>query len=293
MTGCFKVYTCYNETYYDTLIGFRYIVAMNISMNNADLKNKYNPEGSNLRELQHRMLEILKEVDRICRKHNIQYWLSSGTLLGAIRHGGFIPWDDDLDIEMLRQDYLKLMDILPNELSKDMVLQTDMTDQNYVYLYAKVRDVNSYIKEECILNRKFAYQGAFIDIFQIEPSSSLISRTSAKLFNRLCISYAISHGCHTRLYKWFRALLVKGVFPFFRALAKLLKCKKLYHTYGVNFLTPRDADDIFPLSEAKFEGYLFSVPNNFDAYLTKMYGDYMSLPEKISCHRVDESIKIW
>ena len=195
MTGCFKVYTCYNETYYDTLIGFRYIVAINISMNNADLKNKYNPEGSNLRELQHRMLEILKEVDRICRKHNIQYWLSSGTLLGAIRHGGFIPWDDDLDIEMLRQDYLKLMDILPNELSKDMVLQTDMTDQNYVYLYAKVRDVNSYIKEECILNRKFAYQGAFIDIFQIGIRLNVGTAVSRNNGNSLNVPFLVVNLC--------------------------------------------------------------------------------------------------
>jgi hypothetical protein len=73
-------------------------------MTNEELRERYNPEGSLLRRQQTRMLEILLEVDRICQKHDIRYWLSSGTLIGALRHDGFIPWDDDLDIEMMRED---------------------------------------------------------------------------------------------------------------------------------------------------------------------------------------------
>lgn len=64
------------------------------------LRVKYNPDGSLLRNAQLRMLEILIDFDRVCRKHDIKYWLSSGTLLGAVRHGGFIPWDDDLDVDL-------------------------------------------------------------------------------------------------------------------------------------------------------------------------------------------------
>ena len=67
----------------------------------AALRQRFNPDGSLLRRQQMRMLELLIEVDRICKKHNIKYWLGSGTLIGAARHKGFIPWDDDLDIEML------------------------------------------------------------------------------------------------------------------------------------------------------------------------------------------------
>ena len=76
--------------------------------------NRFNPEGSVLRLHQMKMLRILEFVDRVCRKHGIRYWLSSGTLLGAVRHGGFIPWDDDLDIEMLYRDYKRLMEVYAN-----------------------------------------------------------------------------------------------------------------------------------------------------------------------------------
>ena len=92
------------------------------------LRAKYSPEGSLLRRQQERMLEILCEIDRICKKHGIRYWLSSGTLIGAARHGGFIPWDDDLDIEMMREDYDRLMMVFPGELPATMALQTHDTD---------------------------------------------------------------------------------------------------------------------------------------------------------------------
>lgn len=84
-----------------------------------------------------RMLDILIEVDRICRKHNIRYWLSSGTLIGAVRHKGFIPWDDDLDIEMLLPDYKRLMKVLPEELPENLALQSQDTDPNYFFFYAR------------------------------------------------------------------------------------------------------------------------------------------------------------
>ena len=95
------------------------------AMNHELLRQRFNPDGSLLRRQQMRMLEILLEVDKICKKHNIRYWLSSGTLIGAMRHDGFIPWDDDLDIEMMRSDYLRLMKVLPAELPEWLTLQND------------------------------------------------------------------------------------------------------------------------------------------------------------------------
>ena len=81
----------------------------------SELRKRFNPDGSLLRRQQLRMLELLEVIDVICRKHQIPYWLSSGTLIGAARHKGFIPWDDDLDIEMLRSDYLRLLKVLPQD----------------------------------------------------------------------------------------------------------------------------------------------------------------------------------
>ena len=78
----------------------------------------YNPEGSELRRMQRKMLEILDAFDAICRKHSINYWLACGTLLGARRHGGFIPWDDDLDVTILLSDYKKLVSVLKEELPR-------------------------------------------------------------------------------------------------------------------------------------------------------------------------------
>ncbi|MDR3287625.1 MAG: LicD family protein, partial [Prevotellaceae bacterium] len=85
--------------------------------------SKYNGEGTTLRKAQLRMLDILIEVDRICRKHNIQYWLDFGTLLGAVRHNGFIPWDDDVDISVMRKDRKRLKKMLVTELPANLKFQ--------------------------------------------------------------------------------------------------------------------------------------------------------------------------
>ena len=83
----------------------------------------YNGEGTELRKMQIRILEIMVEIDKLCRKHDIKYWLDGGTLLGAVRHGGFIPWDDDLDICMMQEDYEKFIEIAPKELPEHLLLQ--------------------------------------------------------------------------------------------------------------------------------------------------------------------------
>lgn len=261
--------------------------------NQEELRRKYNPEGSDLRNLQYRMLEILKCVHAICEKHHIRYWLSSGTLLGAVRHGGFIPWDDDLDIEMLREDYLKLMEVLPKELPEQYVLQNNQTDPNYVYLYAKVRDRNSRIEEICQLNKFFKEQGAFIDVFMLEPSFGFLTKISAPLFNRMLFGMVLKKGILKYIYKFNRFFILKVLFPLFRLISRFSDSRIIRHTYGVHFLKERHVDDIFPLKKIVFEKCYFYAPNNSELYLSKLYGNYNEFPQVIDVHVYKGKIKIW
>lgn len=85
------------------------------------------------------MFNILSEIDRICRKHQIKYWLEFGTLLGAIRHNGFIPWDDDCDIGMMRSDFIRFKNVISKELSSNFFFQTRQTDEKYWRKIVKIR----------------------------------------------------------------------------------------------------------------------------------------------------------
>ena len=96
-----------------------------------------------MNQIQQHQLNMAKEVDRICKKYNLRYSIAGGTLLGAIRHQGFIPWDDDLDISMPREDYDKFIKIAQQELGKKYFLQTWDTDKNFVFPFAKIRENNT------------------------------------------------------------------------------------------------------------------------------------------------------
>ena len=256
-----------------------------------NLREKYNPEGSDLRNLQNRMLEILKCVDEICQRHKIPYWLSSGTLLGAVRHGGFIPWDDDIDIELLREDYLKLITILPQELPAHYRLQTKESDTGYVYIFAKVRDTQSLIEEKIVFNKHFQLNGAFIDIFPLEHTQKHLAKIALVCYNRLCLNVVEKYGPN-KLFNIFHRLLTKWLFPLFRAITPK-KSAIIHHTYGVGFLkNERHTTDIYPLKRINFEGYLFNAPSDCDKYLKRIYGnDYMKLPTNIETHI--NKINIW
>lgn len=241
-----------------------------------ELRERFNPEGSMLRKQQLRMLEILLYIDKVCKENNIKYWLSSGTLLGAVRHGGFIPWDDDLDIEMLREDYERFIKIFPN--NDKYALQTSETDKNYFRTFAKVRDLQSQISEFEI-DKYYKYRGLYVDVFSIE-----------RLPQRVCNFYGRVYGAIARwAHKYYNKRILFGLIkciqnvvllsiiivrPFFRLLTK-----ELHHSYGSGFLKERHFEDIFPLANIKFEGCMFPAPNNLHNYLNKIYGDYHKLPE--------------
>ena len=100
-----------------------------------------------LRRCQLKQLSILEEIDRICRKHQIGYWLDGGTLLGAVRHKGFIPWDDDIDIAMRQEDLERFIKVAPSELREGLFLQTPQNEPDSKEPIVKVRDLNSFYVE--------------------------------------------------------------------------------------------------------------------------------------------------
>lgn len=252
-------------------------------IDNKMLRERFNPDGSLLRQHQLRMLEMLKYIDGICRKHGIKYWLSSGTLIGAVRHGGFIPWDDDLDIEMLRDDYKKFVKAIAIEGKDHYALQTHQTDFNYFAPYGKLRDLRSRIKEDNLNDIYYKYHGVYIDVFIMEPSSShKINRDSNLLQHYLL--YKPNEVLHNRLFRRFYftltyVLLYRILFPLMRIFSRWGADTQLRHTLGSCFVKPRDSREIFPLKRINFEGYMFSVPCKPDLYLKKIYGDYMKLPD--------------
>ena len=180
-------------------------------IDHEQLRQQYNPDGSQLRRQQLRMLDILIEVDRICKKHQIEYWLSSGTLIGALRHNGFIPWDDDLDIEMMRTDYLRLLEVLPRELPDWLALQSDETDPAYFFFYAKVRDRRSLMLENNGYDRMWKEQGIYIDIFPMERHPIWLHKLTEKSFGHAYKIWRTSTDDNRSLRQVRRIFRIEGV----------------------------------------------------------------------------------
>lgn len=253
----------------------------------AELEARFNPEGSLLRRMQHRMTEMLREIDAICRRHQLKYWLCSGTLLGCVRHGGYIPWDDDLDIEMLREDYEKLLKILPNELPPHLKLQTPDTDPGYFFSFAKVRDTRSYLEETNDYDRIFKYRGIFIDIFPYEKMPLPLLWISNRTFGRV---YKVMNNRHNtpqqlvRKVQRIRRWNERWVFPILRALAKLWPSKQLNYSPGIPYDNTIVPEETFPLATATFDGLEVPVPADTDAYLRRKFGNYMQLPPLDNIH---------
>lgn len=252
----------------------------NTTFDRISLKERFNPEGSALRRHQHKMMELVIELDRICKKYQIPYFLYGGTLLGAIRHNGFIPWDDDLDICLLRKDYLRLMKVLPKELPDNMVLQNNDTDPNYFYFFAKLRDKNSILEEECPYDRVFKERGIYIDIFPFDHQRMWTHILGEPLQGHTFKIFRTAKNLHWAMTK-IRAITWVNrhiTFPILRTISRITGGKCLTYDYGIPFHIVYDEKDIFPLTTHEFEGVQLPVPGNSHNILTTQYGDYMKLP---------------
>lgn len=245
------------------------------------LRERYNPDGSALRRDQLALLDMLCFVVEICRQHDIQWWLSSGTLLGAARHKGFIPWDDDLDIVMLREDYERFEKLMLSLEDERYVFHCMKTDVEYVNVFGKFRRREGRIQVASRRYNYYKWAGIGLDVFAIEKTSAFSAHVSKLLYQE------IQHLTSYIGWAWLRRPLIRLIEivhfnvtnPILRLIGKINPKGQYHYVLGTGW--PRHTfymKDTFPLSQAEFEGHMFPVPKDMDAYLTNVYGDWRQIP---------------
>jgi len=256
-----------------------------------------------LRQMQMIQLEMLEEVDRICRKHNINYSLDGGSLLGAVRHKGFIPWDDDIDLIMLRKEYEQFYQICQNELNQEyFFLQEYRTDPYYYVGYPRIRRNHTVYTRIGHEHMKY-HGGVFIDIFILDnvPDGSLsriLHRAYCFVIRKMLWSES---GKILHTIRFVRLLLrLVSYIPrdvMFLLLNNLADRYNKNETKLVRHLThPYPRPSVCPYGipayllndfiELEFEGKKFKAVKRYKEYLTLLYGNYMILPpeEKRKIH---------
>ena len=244
-----------------------------------------------LHKLQSVELKILVEFDRVCRKNKIKYCLGCGTLLGAIRHKGFIPWDDDIDVWMMRDEYEKFCDICQKDLSSDFFLQNWYTDPYFNSAYGKLRLKGTSFKRAG--QEKMKYQdGIYIDILPLDNLPDQywkrhIMIVKAWFFRKM--TYAKAGAMCEDLFIKRIGYRLLSIVPlkyskkaFYKLITKYRNVDTLYCKClgDVNF-NPHWKDDFTELIEGAFEGYSFFIPQRYDSLLKNNIGiNYMQIPPK-------------
>ena len=259
--------------------------------------------NTKLRQLQHCEIDILDEFVRLCKKHELKYWLIAGTLLGAVRHKGFIPWDDDIDVAMPREDYDRFFEICKEELDPRYFYQTSETDEHYFLTYAKLRKKDTEVYEERFRDSKF-YKGVFIDIFPLDfsPQPGALCHL---LFNILAVMNYRGQIDSGEPYAPYKELIGKLGYFILRifspkklvqmrrkllGLSRWLSNKKYVASYSGAYGYYKDVYkfDLFGWGEEMlFEGKLYSIPSQYEAVLIMEFGeDFMTPPpeEKRQTH---------
>ena len=242
-------------------------------------ENRYNPDGSQLRDYQLKLLDLLVEFDRLCGENGISWWLDSGSLLGAVRHGGFIPWDDDLDVCILRKDLPRIRKILRERTQAPYAFK-DMRTDGYPRLWPRFVDSSCRIMRRDPVSGQPKEDELWIDILPLRPGCARLKKLVDPLYGRCYrrILGAIHDGPVKKVLAyllWPLAMLGAGIVALG---GRLFHRGTLMHDFGVPFYSVRKIRDIFPLGSVSFEGHLFPAPADADSYLRGIYGDYMKLP---------------
>ncbi len=251
-------------------------------------------QSATLKQLQRGLVEILKEIDRICRANGIQYYLYGGTLLGAVRDGKIIPWDDDMDIVMYREDYDRFLEVCKTQLNELYSVQTCFNDPGYPMLFAKIRKNGTFIREEK-WDRLLKNNGIYVDILPLDNYFPKGFRAEFGLkimgfIHRLCThTVKKSHNPVKRIVNHFACN--KPVMYWYKKRESILRwCNRHIHgdyvcSFGSHYQPMNRRilkKEWFGENEdIEFEGMLCMSPKDPEGYLTHLFGqNYMELPPK-------------
>lgn len=240
-------------------------------------------------------LDLLNELLRVCKKYNIKPIVFGGTLLGAVRHQGFIPWDDDLDVALTREDFEKLCEIAPAEFAYPYFFQTAISDRRYFFAYARLR--NSETTGAISYHMTSGYNnGIYIDIYVLEGYvESKIRWYFQNLLMKLALKAVTLYYQKVPRVKGFKERLLRIPRPFvilFRYEIWLSIYRKILGLYtktsrriGLRDEMSRQAqrywvykNELADIIELPFENILVPVPRSYDEVLRRVYGDYMGFP---------------
>ena len=252
-------------------------------------------EQNILRKLQLTQLEIAQEIKRVCEENDIRYFLCCGSFLGAVRHKGFIPWDDDLDIGMLREDYERFCAIAPEKLGSDYCLQNWHTDSRYALPFAKVRKRGTRMDER--KSTVLQENGIYVDLFPFdnapvgEAEQKRHARKLVTLFRMKMMKSGMRPWLDNGRINWKKRI----GFAFYQFLALWVPSQTLIHWFEkIASSVPRS--DILcrqrawsrldcydrawceDLAQYPFEGTTFPGPRDYHRFLSSIYGDYMTEP---------------
>ena len=241
-----------------------------------------------LKKLQEAEIEILDYLDELCKKNNLKYFMMYGTLLGAVRHKGFIPWDDDIDVGMLRDDYEKLIKILENEKHDKFKMDYININKNYYLPFVKIKNIKTIHEEKTSINYN-GNKGIWIDIFPFDNiKTSEYSKIDILKQKITMILYSVMISKSLKIYKY---KLIKILSKFFTnekciKIIDKIRINNNSYDYVVPFVGDKIKDspiinknDIFPLKKLVFNNNMYCAPKNYKKVLEKLYGsDYMELP---------------
>lgn len=264
---------------------------------------KKNDDGTEItvRMIQMKLLEIIKEIDRICQKHHIEYFLTGGSCLGAIRHDGFIPWDDDMDIGMSRVDYQKFIKVLETELSDSFTFHCYEKNKKYPVTWPamKIRMKNTFVEEmnKFLPNTCSDCDGIFVDVFIYDYRlKSSILDFPLRFINTLLMMILV----------FFENLGINmiPIKELYRFNARIYGKISKHSSYFADEITwtftwfptfKYKYNDIYPTKKHAFENLMLSVPGNSHEYLKKNYGkNYMTPPpkeKKIAKHTINVNLE--